>query len=75
MVEEHKDETGLYGRIGPTTAINEGEDIKLQDFLSNRVENLLEDKSILDQIESDITRVTDSKANDIAKNKNLKSKV
>ena len=75
MVEEHKDETGLYGRIGPTTAINEGEDVKLQDFLSNRVENLLEDKSILDQIESDITHVTDSKANDIAKNKNLKSKV
>lgn len=36
MVAEHKDEKGLFGRIGPTTATATGDEpLKLGDYLSN----------------------------------------
>ena len=34
MVDKHADESGIFGRIGPTTEIP-GEPVRLQDFLNN----------------------------------------
>jgi hypothetical protein len=50
MVEQHKDELGIFGRIGPTTYIADRQDgkVHLEDYISNQIEGLIEDKSVLD---------------------------
>ena len=71
MVEKHADESGLFGRIGPTTEIS-GEPVRLQDFLNNQMEDLIEDKSVLNEIDDEITRINDQTSNENSRSKNLK---
>ena len=75
MVEEHGKELGIFGRVGPTFELTEGEESpeQLDQFLSNQMPKLLEDNTILDQIDDEIKETTDSQANSRAKQKNLKS--
>jgi hypothetical protein len=48
MVQKHSGETGLFGRIGPTTSAGqEGEQVKLEDFLSNQIEGMIADTSVM----------------------------
>lgn len=50
MVEAHGDELGIFGRVGPTFEVTEGEEVpqKLEQYFSNSMPELLEDKSVLD---------------------------
>jgi hypothetical protein len=65
MVAEHGDEAGYFGRIGGeslnTAAIEEGDTRvdRLDDYLSNRVTDMIEDTTILKDIEEEIKEVTD----------------
>lgn len=81
MAEEHKDESGLFGRIDAPKFVNadrlEGEvsqDAKsrLDGYLANRLEQYLEDDSILTNIDQDIKQITESEENAENKRKNLK---
>ena len=62
MVEEHGDERGIFGRVGPKFELAPGEQHPevLDQFLSNQMPNLLEDKSVLDQIDKEIRETTSS---------------
>jgi hypothetical protein len=41
-------ETGLFGRIGTTTSAGQdGEQVKLEDFLSNQIEGMIADTSVM----------------------------
>jgi hypothetical protein len=73
MVESHLDEQGIFGRIGPTTGnYDPDRKVKLDDFLSNQIEDIIDDQSIMAQIESEISRVTDETSNESSRSKNLK---
>jgi hypothetical protein len=76
MVEKHAGETGLFGRIGPTTtAGQETEVVKLEDFLSNQIENMIEDKSVMEDIDAEIKKINEKTMNDNSRTKNLKSQL
>lgn len=74
MVEKHAGETGLFGRIGPTTEIGD-EPTQLEDFLSNQIEGLIDDKSVIEDIDDEIKRINEKTVNDNARSKNLKSQL
>lgn len=84
MAEEHKDEKGIFGRIDAprfvdadalTEYTNKDDNARLGDFLSNRMEHLMDDESILKNIDKDIKQIADAQANTETKRKNLKAKV
>jgi len=75
MAEEHKDELGLYGRIDAPKIEGEAGEARLEDYLSNRMQDVLSDESILKAIDKDIKSITDSQENTESKRKNLKRKV
>ena len=84
VAEEHKDEVGLYGRIDAPRLVDaqglpvysaEDGPTSLNDYLSNRMEHLEQDESILKNIDKEIKQITDSQKNDEAKRKNLKASV
>jgi len=62
MVEEHKDELGHFGRVGPTLALTEAEQKagNLGEFLNNQVTAMIEDNSILEDIDAEISEITQS---------------
>ena len=65
MVEQHKEELGIFGRVGPTFKLKEGEaDPKqLDQFLSNRVEQMIEDDTVMKQIDAEISEITSGESN------------
>ena len=72
-MEEYGEEKGLFGRVGPTVELPEHEgQARLEDFLSNQIEGLIEDTSVIEDIDKEIEKVTDRASNDISKGKNLK---
>lgn len=74
MVEKHKDEKGFFGRIGPTTATGTSDEpLKLNDFLSNQIEDMIADHSVLDEIDEEIRKVNEKNSNEQSRTKNLKS--
>lgn len=77
MVAEHQDEQGFFGRVGPTIALESHEQKadSLEAFLSNQIEGILEDKSVLDQIDAEIKQATEANSNDKSKVKNTKSHI
>ena len=62
MVEAHGKELGIFGRVGPTFELADGEQPpeKLEEFLNNQMPKLLEDQSVLNQIDEEIRETTDS---------------
>jgi hypothetical protein len=75
MVEQHAGETGLFGRIGPTTSITLDRPVVLDDFLSNQVTDLIDDHSVIDQIDDEINAINERTMNETSRSKNLKSKL
>ena len=71
VAEEYKDEIGFFGRIDAPKLVDEP--ASLDDYLSNKMESLEEDVSILKNIDKEIKQITDSQQNGQAKRKNLKS--
>ena len=73
VVEEYGEEKGLFGRVGPTVELGEREgQARLEDYLSNQIEGLIEDKSVIEEIDREIGKVTDRVSNEVSKGKNLK---
>lgn len=76
MVNKHADEAGLFGRIGPTTSAGQiGEKVLLEDFLSNQIEGMIEDQSVMNEIDDEIKRINEKTVNDNVRSKNLKSQL
>lgn len=76
-VAEHQDELGHFGRVGPTVNLTENEKRAetLDQFINNEVLGIIEDDSILKQIEAEIKETTDAEENQRSKTKNLKSNI
>lgn len=76
MVEEYAGEKGIFGKVDSTFVIREGEQspAAIDQLLNNQMAGLLEDKSVLDQIDAEIKQTTEANENRTAKNKNLKSR-
>jgi hypothetical protein len=82
MIEEYAGEKGLYGSMTLPTALPAGqnEPVKLEQFLNtqdelDRIDGLIEDKSIMDKIDEEINQITDGLQNEQSKTKNLKSNI
>lgn len=77
MVEQHKDELGIFGRVDPTFTLKPGETPpdRLEDYLNNQMEGILKDDSVMKQIDAEINDITSAETNTKAKSKNLKNKV
>ena len=77
MVTEHGDELGIFGRVGPTFELMDGQQSPqlLDQFINNQMPALIEDMSILDQIDEEIKESMSEDANKHSKAKNLKSNV
>ena len=77
MVEQHKGELGIFGRVGPTFELAEGEEHpeSLDQFLSNQMPKIIEDDTVLKQIDSEISDLTSGAGNEESKAKNLKTKI
>ena len=66
MVAEHADEQlGIFGRVGHTMQLTEGEKNadKLDEYLSSQVSNLIEDDTVLKQINAEIKEITEAEDN------------
>lgn len=67
MYEKHGDELGLFGRID-SPVIKDGlivisensinEKVKLESYLQNTIEEFLDDKKILENIDKEIKQIT-----------------
>ena len=67
---------GLFGRVGPAIKLEDGETTEgLENFFSNQMPKLLADDSVMQQIDSEISKLTSSKENETSKTKNLKSSI
>lgn len=74
MVEEHKEEIGLFGRIDAPKFLDpqlmestqEGKDhqAQLQNYLSNRLKDYIESDSIIEEIDAEIKTITEGEKND-----------
>ena len=60
----------MFGRVGPTSDVGVE---SLDDFLNNQITELIEDRSVIDRIDSEIQEVTEKAGNERSKNRNLKS--
>jgi len=79
MIAEHGDEAGFFGRIEAeqlfTAEIEDKGEVtidRLDDYLGTKITDLLEDNSVMRNIEQEIKEVTDSQDNDKSKGKNMK---
>ena len=76
MQEQHGEELGLFGRVGPAIKLEEGENVEgLDHFFSNQMPKLLADDSVMKQIDSEISEITQAKDNETSKAKNQKSSI
>jgi hypothetical protein len=78
--EEYKDELGLFGRVeapkfhdakflgGTEAPVGE----RLENYLNNRLEDYLEDQTILEGIDEEIKQITDGAKNEKTAKKNMK---
>lgn len=76
MQKEFGEESGLFGRIAAPKFDSEGITDKsmndrLEDFLSNRIENIIEDDSIMKGIDDNIKQLTEAEENTKNAKKNL----
>ena len=70
VAEEHKDEIGFFGRVTDAPKLVDAQGLplysssdggaSLDDYLSNRMERLESDQSILKNIDKEIRQITDS---------------
>ena len=81
--EEYGGELGLFGRVaapkfidpelmGALKTAEGGVASELDAYLTNRLDGLLEDDSIMEAIDKEIKAITDGDKNQKSKNKNLK---
>ena len=77
VAEQHQGELGIFGRAGPTFKLEEGEKHpeSLDQFLSNQIPEILEDDSVMKQIDAEISELTAGAENTRSKAKNLKTKI
>ena len=75
MVDEHSGEQGMFGKVEPTMEIAAQSRARAQfdPLLANDMPSLIEDSSVMDELDKEIREITDSEANIKAKSKNLKS--
>ena len=78
--EEYKDELGLFGRVDSPQFFdtkflgdkNASVSERLSNYMNNRLEDYLEDESILKDIDQEIKLITDTEQNETSKKKNMK---
>ena len=74
MMEEHKDEKGFFGRIAAPD-YHDPDNAKLSvldSYLSNQVEGVINDNRLLEEIDSEIKRLSQEDANLRNQTKNMK---
>ena len=67
MVEEHGNELGIFGKVEPIFELKEGEEkfqpAQLSDMVGTEIPKMLEDKSVLEQIDLEIEQTTSAHVN------------
>ncbi|CDW82753.1 UNKNOWN [Stylonychia lemnae] len=71
VVEEYGDEIGLFGNAVEYLGA-EGEKIQLDNYLNAKVEQIIGDQKIIQDVDKQIKLITDGQQNDFSKSKNLK---
>lgn len=80
MVELYGDEAGYFGKIerGEESGLIEDNSSTAQPRMildANKMEEIVNDKKVLEDLDKEIKQITDSQSNEWSKTKNLKSDV
>lgn len=76
VVEDYSGEQGLFGQVSSTLSLAEQVQAKAQlnHIFDTEIPAMIEDKTVMDEIDQEIKQITDSEANLSTKGKNLKSR-